>query len=252
MSAKTRKTLLIALGVMVAVVLIYVVWVKIANIGKYRYIIESQVSEATGYVLSIDGEMRMHAFPLGFSIQNIHLQNPEDFAEFGPDFLYIAESRVKLKLSPFLTGSFVPKDIVINDVTLNLARNKYGHANWDFGVVDAVRQEYFGAASENNKAQVGKMLQDLTFDKLKIENGRITYQDVRPGGGGFNMEEVQVEAGPFDMAKDRLNFAFKARTGNNPPLNMNGYIAGGIGQISGADWPYDLEIHIDSRFSLPK
>lgn len=241
MQAKTKKTLGIVAGVVVVVILILALWLKFTNVVQYKFAIEEQISTATGYPFVIEGDMGIKLLPLSVSIKELHLRNPAGFEAL--DFMYVPECRVGVKLMPLIMRNFVVKDITLNDLVLNLERNSNGQANWDFGPSGAGASGSQGNAGSANKALIGQMILDFPFSYLKVDNGSVTYIDKRGFSGGvFNLQEMELNAGPFLSARERLNFAFTAKM-NKLPVKMSGYTTESLGQILDSNWPYEVQLH---------
>lgn len=228
MQPKTKKTIYIVIGVVVAVVLILALWLKFTNVAPFKPMIERQISDAASYEMSIDGEVDLKLIPLSLRITDMHLRNPAGFTE--TDLMYVPECRVGLKLMPLIGRNFVVKDIKLIGMTAQLERNRDRQANWDFGNDD-----------DNRKPQIGQMILDLPFNNLVVENGRIVYRDAI-GGSVFTMEEVELRAGPFSAPDNRLNFEFRAKA-QRIPLNMQGYTTESLTQILHSNWPYAVQLH---------
>lgn len=237
----------------VVVVVFVLLWARfnlLSNAGQYRYEVERMVSAATGYNLVINGEMKLRWPALAIVITDMRLQNPADFADLPPDFLVAPKVKASLKFWPALTGNYVVEDITFEDMTLNLLYNRYGRANWNFGIVDDANRGMFGDAANTMKQEVGGLILSLPFEAFKVKNGQVHYRDARPSGGSYNLTEVDAVVWPFNNAQSRLNFEFKAKT-NNLPLRMKGYLVAPLRDVLESDWPYGVELYfIERQFGL--
>lgn len=237
----------------VVVVVFVLLWARfnlLGNAEQYRYEVERLVSEATGYNLTVNGEMKLRWPGLAIVMTDMRLQNPPDFADLQPDFLVVPKIKASLKFWPALAGRYVVKNITFEDMTLNLLYNRYGRANWNFGIVTDANRGIFGDAADNMKARVGGLILSMPFEVFKVENGSINYTDARPGGGSYKLAEADVVVWPFNSAQSRLNFEFKAKM-NNLPLRVKGYLVAPLGDIFASDWPYGVELYfIERKFGL--
>lgn len=237
MQPKTKKTLYIVIGVVVAVALILALWLKLANVAPLRPLIEERISTATGYEMSISGKLSIKLLPLSLRITEMHLRNPGNFE--AADLLYVPECRVGLKLLPLIGRDFVVKDITLDGMEAQLERNRERLANWDFGADD-----------NNHKAQIGQMLLGFAFNELKVKNGRVVYRDSF-GGGTFTMEDMELRAGPFSAPENRLNFELKSKAQKNIPMNLQGYTTETLAQILNSNWPDEVQLHfINNTFGM--
>lgn len=240
MRPRTKKTIRNVVIAVVVLALILALWLKLANVAPYKDEIARQVSAATGYDLSITGDISIKLLPLSLQVTDMHLRNPEGFSE--TDFMYVPKCRAGLKLLPLISRNYVVKDITLDGMVLHLERNRHGAANWDFG----------GDAA-NHKPQIAQMILGFAFNELKVKNGRVVYRDVSPfSGSTFTMEELELRAGPFNSQHNRLNFELKAK-GQNIPMNMQGYTTETLSQILNSNWPYTVQLHfISNSFGLAR
>lgn len=237
MEQAKRKPWLMILGIVVIIVLVLAVWLKLTNVYRYKFIIEDAVSAATGYELAIEGDLKIKLWPLGASLTQVHLRNPEGFEELGSDLAYIEEVRAGLKFIPLITRKFVFKDITLNGFSLNIGRSELGQANWDFGLQSDPKP--FLATNDDpdtyNRPALSVLVFNAGFDRLMVKNGHVLYKDLLPFGGGFELTEVELEAGPFNNAQSRLNFEFSAKT-KNLPVKVRGYTTDTLAQILNENW----------------
>lgn len=240
MQPKTKKTVRNVVIVVVAVVLILALWLKLANVAPYKNEIVRQISAATGYEVVVAGDIGIKLIPLSVKITDVHLRNPAGFSE--TDFAYVPECRAGLKLLPLISRNYVVKDLTLDGLVLQLERNQEGVANWDFG-----------GEVTNRKPQIAQMILGFSFNDLKVKNGLVVYRNLSAfGGSTFNMEELELRAGPFSDPLNRLNFELTAK-GQNIPMNMQGYTTETLSQILNSNWPYEVQLHfINNSFGIAR
>lgn len=229
MGPKTKNKLHIIIAVVIAVVLILVLWLKLISVAQLKPLLEEQITAATGYEMSIEGTVRLKLFPLAIDISGMHLRNPSSFS--ATDFMYVPKCRVGLKLLPLIGKRFVPKNITLNGMQLQLEHNSARQANWDFG-------------NDTYKLQIGQMILNCPFNNLNLENGRIIYRNI--DNKEFIMEAVTLKAGTFTAPDSRVNFEFKAKV-ENVPLNMQGYTIETLTQILDSNWPSSVQFHFINK-----
>lgn len=124
---KTILSILAGLVFLTAVTIIALPFLIDPNDFKAQ--IETTVSENTGRVLTIDGNLELSIFPwLGISTGKLSLANAEGFA--GLPFAQIVESNIKVKLLPLLFKEIEISEIVLKGLELNLQKNAQGQTNW--------------------------------------------------------------------------------------------------------------------------
>lgn len=227
MTPKTKNRPQLIIAVVVAAALILMLWLKLISVAQLKPLIEEQITAATGYEMAVDGVFKLKLFPLSIDMSEVHLRNPAGF--YSADFMYVPKCRVGLKLLPLIGRRFVPTDITLNGMQLQLERNSARQANWDFG-------------SDANKLKIGQLLFDCPFNNLNVENGRIIYLDVSE----FIMEDVALKADSFAKPDSRINFEFKAKA-EKIPFNMQGYTAETLSRILHGNWPYAVQLHFINK-----
>lgn len=97
--------------------------------NDFRAQIENSVSENTGRVFTVEGELELSVFPwLGISTGKLALANAPGFEE--QPFAQIVESNIKIKLLPLLFREIEISEIVLKGLELNLSKNAQGQTNW--------------------------------------------------------------------------------------------------------------------------
>lgn len=236
MNAKQNKKPWLKIAVaIVVVILVLAAWLKLAGVAHYKNLIQETVSAATGCELVIEGDVKIKLWPLSVSVQKARLRNPAEFSGLGADLAYVDEALAGLKLVPLITRNFVFKDITLKGLNLNLGYNKSDRANWNLGLADTETKPV-NFEDAFNRPALSAMFSGISFNQLKVYGGRVVYKDLRPFGGVFEMDAVELSAGPFNNLNARLNFEFSAKT-KNVPLKMRGYTTNTLAQILNADWP---------------
>lgn len=100
------------------------------DVQKYKPVLESKVTEATGRPFSVGNDLRLSLFPwAGVSFSDLRLGNPAGFAE--KDFVAVKSFEVRIKLLPLLSKDIQIKRFVLNEPRIILLKNKKGRANWE-------------------------------------------------------------------------------------------------------------------------
>ena len=139
------------------------------NPNKYKGRISQYVYAKTGQVLVINGNMHWSLFPwIGLKANNLIYYNPPSFTP--KNFISAKEMDIKIKLIPLATGKIEISNVTLDNVILNLTKNKYGQFNWqNFAKSDKKIKE------ENDKPN--QTIAKLTIESLKIKNGKLNWYD---------------------------------------------------------------------------
>ena len=97
------------------------------DVKKYKPILESKVTEATGRSFSVGDDLRLSLFPwAGVAFSDLRLGNPDGFAE--KNFVTVKSFEVRIKLLPLLSKDIQIKRFVLNEPRIVLIKNKKGYA----------------------------------------------------------------------------------------------------------------------------
>ena len=100
------------------------------DVQKYKPVLESKVTEATGRPFSVGDDLLLSLFPwAGVSFSDLRLGNPAGFAE--KDFVTIKSFEVRIKLLPLISKDVQIKRFVVNEPRFTLIKDKKGRANWE-------------------------------------------------------------------------------------------------------------------------
>ena len=128
--SKSIKWLLIAVGALVALVLVAIIVIPmLVDVQKYKPQIEEKVSEATGRPFAIGGDLDLSIFPwVGISLSDLHLGNPPGFTE--KNLLSVQSFEGRVRLIPLLSKDIQVKRFILKGPRIVLEKNKKGRANW--------------------------------------------------------------------------------------------------------------------------
>jgi AsmA protein len=172
------KLLKVITGVVLLIVVLVIVAPLIVDPNDYREQIQSAVKDKTGRDLSINGDMSLSVFPwIGVGIKDVSLGNAKGFKP--NHFAEIQEASVKVKLLPLLSKQVEVSTIVLNGLTLNLAKNKQGQSNWDDMAQPSNEVEKSQDIQESNSssAAVGA----IAIGGVQIVDANVTWDDASKG-----------------------------------------------------------------------
>jgi len=137
MPANSRKALKIAGTTFGAIVVLGVLYLLLADLGRYQPLIENWVSESTGREFRINGEFELDVLPsLSVHAENVTLANAPWSS--GDEMLEIGRFSVDVSLWSLLVPPIVIRDLEVADVTVLVEANADDAVNWDVGSADEV------------------------------------------------------------------------------------------------------------------
>ncbi len=225
--SKAIKWMLIVIGGLIGLIVIAMVSLPfLIDPNDYKDKISKMVHEKTGRELSIPGDIKLHVSPrmdVAFSLGEIHLASSKDF----PDTTFASSrlAEVKLALWPLLTEKQLQvNNIVLQNVELNLIRNKEGKTNWEdlakgADSKKAAPKEAPGEKKPSQAADKKKLAIDVGGVEIKDIN--MQYQDQQAGKTvslkNFNLKVGHLQEGqPFPIQAD---FALSMEDAKQQPLS---------------------------------
>jgi AsmA protein len=120
----------IIIGCLVVVIIAALVLIPMfVDVAKYKPVLESKVTEATGRTFAVGDDINLSLFPwAGVSFSDLRLGNPAGFTE--KDFVKVKSFEIRVKLLPLLSKDIQIKRFVINEPQIVLVKNKKGLENW--------------------------------------------------------------------------------------------------------------------------
>lgn len=200
---KLVKILLGALAVLIVVIVVAAIALPmVIDPNDYKPQITAAVKDKTGRDLSIDGDLELSVFPwIGVDIGKIALSNAPGFGT--QNFAEIEQAKVKVKLLPLISKKIEISQVVLKGLSLNLAKNPKGIANWDDLAKSGEQQpetqpEPETESQEPPKESGAPALAGLAVGGVAIEDAKIQWDDQQAG------KKIEVEK--FDFHMDELTF----------------------------------------------
>jgi AsmA protein len=178
---KFVKWLLIALGVIVAVIVVAALAVPfLVPADTYKSKVIAAVKSSTGRDLRIDGPVSLTLFPtLGLKASEVAFANAPGAAS--KDMAKLGQLEVALKVLPLLHKEIQLKRLVLVDPVIALEVDKQGRPNWQFGETKAPPAAAAPAQPSGATSGGGFSLGGLSLDDVRLVNGQISYVDQRSG-----------------------------------------------------------------------
>ena len=214
----------IILGVLLVVFIAAVIALTVfIDPNEYKDKIAAYVKKETGRELVIKGKISLSYFPwIGLKIGKTSLGNAPGFGKEP-----FARIDVKIKLLPLLGKRIVTDKVTLNNLYLNLRRNRSGRANWE-GLSGKARP---GAAK---KGEGEKAAEDrsgparLDIGGIRIRNAHVIWDDRRSGQyyeiRKFNLKTGRLGDGrPVDV--DLSALLIEGRKGRPQKVSLSGEMA---------------------------
>ncbi|WP_338669304.1 AsmA family protein [Pseudodesulfovibrio methanolicus] len=206
---KTLKIGLIIIGALAALfIAACIVLVLVVNPNDYKAQISKAVQEQTGRELKFEGDISFNFFPwLGLKVGPMALGNAQGFAP--AEMVRIRRAEASIRLLPLLSGDVAVGTVVLDGLTLNLAKNKQGVTNWD----DLAKGGDSGSAaaetatgSEAPAAKSGQP-KSLSVQGVEISNANIVYDDMQ-AGTKTSVNDLSLVIGEVG---DKVRFPFELK-----------------------------------------
>ena len=176
---KVVKWVLIITGAVVLLSFLALLTVpKFVSLDRYRPLIESKVSQATGRPFTLGGDIKLSLIPwAGLHLTDLRLGAPPGFKE--KDLITIQSFEFQVKLLPLLFKDIQVKRFVLVDPRIVLEKNKNGKTNWEglgkAGTEEAAKPE------AGEKGQAGLPIKSLAVKTFTIKDGSFLWIDHSQG-----------------------------------------------------------------------
>jgi AsmA protein len=221
----------IIIGCLVVVIIAAMLLIPLfVDVQKYKPVLESKVTDATGRPFSVGDDLRLSLFPwAGVSFSDLRLGSPAGFAE--KEFVTIKSFEVRVKLLPLISKDIQIKRFVVNEPRIHLVTDKTGRANWEQPEQpkpppkDTPTQKEAQPPAEDT-GRFDLPISALTVGNLAINNGSALWDDRK---GGIRREISQINLALKDVSLERpVTLAFSALL-DQKPISIEGTV-GPIGQ----------------------
>ena len=212
----------IIIGCLVVVIIAALVLIPMfVDVTKYKPLLESKVTEATGRPFSVGDDLSLSLFPwAGISFSNLRLGNPDGFAE--KDFVKVKSFEVRVKLLPLISKDIQIKRFVINEPQIVLVKNEKGSENWaqPKPAAEAAPGEKSPPA-ETTPGGLGIPISALTAENVSITNGTARWIDHTTD---TRKEITEIGLTLTDVSLDRpVKLSFSAQL-DKKPLSLEGVV----------------------------
>jgi AsmA protein len=213
---------------------------RFVDVQKYKPVLESKVTEATGRPFAVGDDLQLSLFPwAGVSFSDLRLGNPDGFAE--KEFITVKSFEVRIKLLPLLSKDIQIKRFVMNEPRIFLVKNKNGQVNWE----QPEQPSKDSPTSQEEKTPPGDTgkfdlpIGALTVGNLAITNGSALWDDRTTG---TRKEITKINLALKDVSLENpVALKFSALV-DQQPISIEGSV-GPLGQgLQVGDIPVDLSL----------
>ena len=168
------------------------------NTESNKSAISETILAATGYELTIGGDLSLSLFPdLGLALTDVRLKNPA----FPQELASTSSAVLSVELTPLLRGQIKIREISVADLHANYFIDANGTSIWSTGAAEP------GAASRSPSSH-GRLKELLAFsvDRLRIGNADIDIQDASKQARyqidnlSLDSRDTNLEGRPFSVA----------------------------------------------------
>jgi len=169
----------ISLTLIFLLIIAVIGFVAVFNPNDYKDEIIKLVKDQTGRELSIPGDISLSVFPwVGIDLGKIKISNAKGFGK--QPFAKMSHLQVRAKLWPLFSQRLEADTIVIEGLTLNLAKNKKGISNWD-DLTKSSKQTTAKSKKTNkqikDKVNATDILAAFALNGIKIQQAQFNWHD---------------------------------------------------------------------------
>jgi hypothetical protein len=236
MKAQRKRMLMIASIVVIVIVTVLFSTFLLFNINSYKTMIETAVSQTTGFDFKINGKMRLSFIPLGLSVNDIKVTNK------GENLLTLERLKIRAELIPLLKKRLKITTCKLIKPTVYIIKDEKG--NYNFESINHIKESQ-GTASGWKNISILKgalvYLDKKSGDKTELKGINLTITDLSiadtTGGivkslsfaGALDCEEVVQK----DLRIGNLKASMKMGKGvfSLKPLTMDVFDGKGEGEV---------------------
>ncbi len=218
---KPLKIIFLLFGLLLAMLLAAALLIPLfVDPNEHKATIISEVKEATGRDLAIQGDIELSIFPwLGLKLGSIQLSNAVGFGK--KPFIALNQAQVRIKLLPLLSKRLVVDTIVVDGLRINLSKNRQGASNWD----DLIQQ---GSKAESDDIKEGQQTTlhqpsetpTLAIEGITISNADLIWDD-QSTGQRYEIKGVNLQSGGIkDRVPTELTLSF-SMAADQPAITAN-------------------------------
>jgi uncharacterized protein involved in outer membrane biogenesis len=199
------------------------------DFNKHKAYITQVVKDATGRELTLEGDIDLKiGFSPALTVDNVRFENAQWGAR--PDLIRLKHFEVQVALIPLIRGNVKVRRLILDEPDILIETDKNGKSNLDFDLPEK-------AVDEVQKEEPSG-LPVMTFNKLLIRNGLLTYTDGQTGK--TSVVKLNTLKGNTKGIRESLEIELNGEY-NNAPFEAEGTL-GPLTLITDPDkaWPVNV------------
>jgi AsmA protein len=198
------KRVLKVLGVFVVLVIISVILlINSVNTETNKRAIQDTVLTATGYELTIAGDIDVNFFPsIGLTLNDVRLRNPAAPQELASTTAAI----LSVDMRALFSGDLLVQELSTNDFHINYFVDAEGQSIWDIdheletsSAVGSVITDATTTSLESSDSELNNDIAAVSFERIQISNASIDIQDISQGTR-YNINNLNLDSRDTNIA----------------------------------------------------
>jgi AsmA protein len=220
------------------VLLFSIYWIFFFDANKLKPQISAQFQKLTGREIVFHGDVGLTIFPsLGFQLQDVSIKNIKGFDPKTP-YVKAKEADVRVYLLPLLIRHVRFERVMLNDVVINLIKNKQGDVNWKLP----------GMETEQKKSGSDEGIRhEISIKKVSVKNITINWRNLQKNTRGHisNINLIANKITQREYFPVEFTFsAFNQKTKSKTNFSLTSQIK--IDRIQHKYFFKDIQLAIDS------
>ena len=246
MKRPLKKWLLGAVSLGFLVMAALLVMPRFIDLNRYKAYLEKRLSTMTGYPVTLGGKIDLSLFPwVGFAFTDLHIGNPDGFAE--KDFVSAEAIEMRVKLIPLLSGDLEVKRFVVDSPRIVLVKNRGGRGNWERLGRKSAPETPGIAEDRTTSTAAGLPIRSLAVQELAVRNGLLLWRDDKSSASS---EISQLRVDMKSVSWNRPIYLDLAAHLDGHPLTVKGEVGPLGGEIGATPLPVDLAVTALEEISL--
>lgn len=217
MMKKVLKYLLIAVGALIVLLVATIGFIAATfDPNDYKPELAKRVKEETGRTLSIPGEIRLTFFPrIGADLGQLSLSEPRSEQVFAA----ARQVRVSVALLPLFSKQVVVDRVLIDGLTVQVARDRQGRYNFDDLLPKAQAETAPSGAAPATPAPATGSPMGLDIGGIAITNTKLDYRDAA-SQQHLTVSNLNLKIGPVADGKNSSIDISANVQGEHPRLKL--------------------------------
>jgi len=170
----------------------------IVDPNDYKQEISSQVEQATGRTLTLEGDIELSVFPwIALELGPLSLSNAKGFK--ADTFAEVKAAEIRIKLMPLLSKQLEMDTVILDGLVLNLEKNKAGKTNWDdlAGEAQPARaDDDTTKSSSKSDPNSAPALAAISIAGVQLTEANILWSDAS-SGESYNLQNFNLTTDPL-------------------------------------------------------